>query len=217
MNSQPPGLSGRPAVLSLVKREGPVAADDLARRLGLTTVAVRQHLQALLAEGLVASLEGDRPRARGRPARLWRATAAADARFADAHAGLALDLIGQMRRTFGEEGLDRLLKLRTAEQAAIYREAIDAGAPLAQRLEALAKVRDREGYMAEVRDQGDGVYLFLEHHCPVCAAATICTGLCREEIALFTEVLGPEVQVERISHILAGAVRCAYRVQSAPA
>ena len=85
-------------------------------------------------------------------------------------------------------------------------------ASLKARLVALAAVREREGYMAEVREDEGGL-LLLEHHCPVCAAARLCTGLCREELALFGLVLGPDARIERISHILAGAGRCAYRVR----
>ncbi len=56
-------ITGRPAVLALVKREGPIAADALAGRLKLTSTAVRQHLQALAEEGLVAEAEARRRRA----------------------------------------------------------------------------------------------------------------------------------------------------------
>jgi predicted ArsR family transcriptional regulator len=209
-----PAPSGRPAVLALVKREGPIAADALAARLKLTPTAVRQHLQALAEEGLVAEAEAPPPSGRGRPARRWRVTAAADARFADAHAGLSADLIAQVRRVFGEEGLDRLLALRTADQAAAYLAEIGEAASLKAQLVALAAIREREGYMAEVREDAEGL-LLLEHHCPVCAAARLCTGLCREELALFAQVLGPGARIERISHILAGAGRCAYRVREA--
>jgi len=55
----------------------------------------------------------------------------------------------------------------------------------------------------------------VENHCPICAAARLCTGLCREELNLFRKVLGRDVRIERISHILAGANRCAYRVTQA--
>jgi predicted ArsR family transcriptional regulator len=213
-----PAPTGRPAVLALVKREGPISADAMASRLKLTPTAVRQHLQALEGEGLVAEAAAPPParpgRGRGRPARLWRVTEAADARFADAHAGLSAELITQVRRVFGEEGLDRLLSLRTADQAAAYLAEIGGAASLKARLVALAAIREREGYMAEVREDAEGLVL-LEHHCPVCAAARACTGLCREELALFTQVLGPGVHVERTSHILAGAGRCAYRVTAA--
>ena len=206
---------GRAAVLALIKREGPVAADDLARSIGLTGVAVRQHLQALSREGLVVGDDVGRAGGRGRPARLWRTTPAADARFSDAHAALTADLIGQVRGLFGEDGLERLLRRRTDAQECAYLAAMDPTAPLAARLGQLAAVREREGYMAEVRADGDSGWLLLEHHCPICAAARICSGLCREELELFGRVLGPDVRVERVSHVLAGAGRCAYRVTAA--
>jgi predicted ArsR family transcriptional regulator len=206
--------SGRLAVLALVKREGPVSADGLARKLGITAMAVRQHLYALSDEGLVAHEE--EMRGRGRPVKLWRTTEKANANFADMHSQLAAELIGQMRKTFGEEGLDRIIAARTAEQERAYKSELASKSTLRARLHALAKIRTREGYMAEVRRDPDiGALLLVENHCPVCAAARVCTGLCREEIALFERVLGKGVRVERLTHILAGAGRCTYRISEA--
>ncbi len=203
--------TGRAAVRELLKRAGPLSADSAAQSLGITAMAVRQHLYALQADGDAAYEEQARPR--GRPVKLWRATAAADGHFADSHASLAADLIVQMKKAFGEEGLDRLLKLRNADLEKSYRAKTGKAQTLKARLDALAKLRSAEGYMAEVRrEPGTGAWLFVENHCPICAAARLCTGLCREELALFHRVLGKDVRVERLSHILAGASRCAYRV-----
>lgn len=65
--------------------------------------------------------------------------------------------------------------------------------------------------MAAVRKQGDA-WLLIENHCPICAAARACQGFCRSELELFKEVLGRDVEVERVEHQLSGALRCAYRV-----
>ncbi len=211
MTQQHTTPTGRLAVLDLVKREGPVSADAMAQRLGITGMAVRQHLAALSAEGLADYAEEARPR--GRPVKLWRATEKSAAQFVDAHSALAADLVAQMRRAFGEDGMDKILKLRTAEQEKAYRAKTNAQRSLKGKLDQLAKIRSTEGYMAEVRrDAETGGWLLVENHCPICAAARLCTGLCREELALFNRVLGKDVKVERLSHILAGAGRCAYRV-----
>lgn len=203
--------TGRAAVRELLKREGPISADSAAERLAITAMAVRQHLYAMEADGEATYAAEARPR--GRPVKLWRATQAADSHFADSHSSLATDLIVQMKKAFGEEGVDRLLKLRNAELEKAYRAKMDRAPSLRAKLDALAKIRSAEGYMADVRrDPETGQWLFVENHCPICSAARLCTGLCREELALFNRVLGKNIRVERVSHILAGAGRCAYRV-----
>src|SRR5437016_8182950 len=139
---------GRAAVLEEVKRGGPVTAEALALQLGITSMAVRQHLERLERSGLVHhEICGG---ARGRPSKLWRATRKAEAYFPDAHSALATDLIAQVRRAFGEEGLERLVALRTAEQQRAYSPRVTAKNTVKARLEALARIRSEEGYMAEV-------------------------------------------------------------------
>lgn len=210
-DSHRPKPIGRAAVLDVLKREGPISADSIATELGVTGMAVRQHLQALEQKGLAA--HDKKSQARGRPVKLWRATADADEYFADSHSALAADLIVQMKKAFGEKGLDRLLRARTVEQEKVYRARTGKMHTLKAMLTALAEIRSAEGYMADVRrDPETGAWLFVENHCPIRVTARVCQGLCREELALFGRVLGKDVKVERISHILAGAGRCAYRV-----
>ena len=88
---------------------------------------------------------------------------------------------------------------------------IPASAPLEKKLRDLARVRSEEGYMAEVRRDGDA-FLFIENHCPICAAANVCQGFCSTELDLFKSVLGPGVTVARSEHIVSGDRRCVYRV-----
>jgi len=54
--------------------------------------------------------------------------------------------------------------------------------------------------------------LFIENHCPICAAANSCQGLCLSELELFQSVLGPAAHIERTEHIIAGNRRCVYRI-----
>jgi predicted ArsR family transcriptional regulator len=211
VETQPVPSRARERVVALLKREGPMSADSLAEKLGITGVAVRLHLAALMLQDMAKSQDEARPR--GRPTGIWRLTPKADALFADSHSALAVDLLAQVKKTFGAAGLDRVIAARTAEQEKTYRAKTDAARSLKGKLDQLAKIRSAEGYMAEVgRDPETGGWLFVENHCPICAAARFCTGLCREELALFRRVLGDDVKIERTSHILAGARRCAYRV-----
>ncbi|HEX7774177.1 MAG TPA: hypothetical protein VF435_17260 [Pyrinomonadaceae bacterium] len=94
-----------------------------------------------------------------------------------------------------------------------YAKRIKPGAPLGKKLEALAQIRTEEGYMAEIRKEGEGSSLLVENHCPICAAANACQGFCSTELDLFRTVLGPGVTVERAEHILKGDQRCVYLIK----
>ena len=73
-------------------------------------------------------------------------------------------------------------------------------------------MRDREGYMAEYEKDAEG-FLLIENHCPICAAATECQNFCVSELKTFRTVLGENVKIKRVDHILSGSRRCAYRIQ----
>ena len=198
-------------ILLQLKIKGPQPAAQIARRLGVTAMAIRQHLYALRDGGLVTY--DDEHRKVGRPARIWRITEKTQARFPDSHAELTVEMLAIVRATFGEKGIDRLMTERTRLQRKAYGEQLrTAGKSLEARVNALAKIRAEQGYMAEMTRQRDGSFLLTENHCPICAAAASCQGLCREELILFSSVLGSDVSVERTDHILAGARRCAYRI-----
>jgi predicted ArsR family transcriptional regulator len=206
--------SGEEGVLYHLKTRGPQTAAQIARRLSVTPMAVRQHLYRLKDVGLVAF--SDERRKVGRPARVWKLTSQAAARFPDTHGDLTVEIIGAVRAAFGEAGMDKLLAERTRRQKNEYRARLrPAGTSIAKRAQALSEIRREQGYMAECTRMPDGSMLLVENHCPICAAAATCQGLCREELSLFRAVLGDKARVERTDHILAGARRCAYRITPA--
>ena len=201
----------RRAIVRLLKQEGALDSAAMARRLKLTPMAVRQHLYELQREKLVTSDERKVPV--GRPAKYWQLTNASNRLFPEAYAELSLALIGAMQQTLGSDGVQKVLDARFSAQREAYQRRIPPGAPIAARLKELAKIRTEEGYMAEVRRERDG-FLFIENHCPICAAANSCQGLCVSELELFQSVLGPSANIERTEHIIAGNRRCVYRITS---
>ena len=195
----------RARILHILKTKGPQTAAQLAKRLGITAMAVRQHMAQLEDQVAFEELRGQV----GRPRRLWSVTQ--QARFPDSHGELAVGLLEAMRNTLGEKGLEKLVAERTRAQIKDYRARITQNG-LGKRIAALAKIRTEEAYMAEWRRNRDGSFLLVENHCPICAAAGICQGLCMGEKKLFRAVLGPKVTIERTEHILSGDRRCAYRI-----
>ncbi|GIC79233.1 metalloregulator ArsR/SmtB family transcription factor [Moritella sp. F3] len=218
-------------ILSLLKVEGALTAKALASELGLTTMGVRQHLQALADDGDI-SFE-DKKAVRGRPTRYWSLTAQSNSHFSDRHEELTVQLIDSVQVIFGDTGLEQLIAHREQASFELYSDRLAGHPDLLGKLNALAELRSEEGYMAtvmmgdesgiikddiEVSDDNAGIvnsgtiYWLMENHCPICAAASKCLNFCRSELNLFQSLLAGIATVEREEHIVEGARRCAYKV-----
>ncbi|EPG7578562.1 helix-turn-helix transcriptional regulator [Providencia sp. PROV032] len=198
-------------VLFCIKTKGPISTAVIANDLNMTGEAARQHIQKLTSLGLVEGAQCLSQTGAGRPRQNWVLTELGHQRFPDTHAQLALQLIDSVRTIFGDEGLEKLINQREMESREKYLTRCK-NLPLVERLEALAEVRSEEGYMAKVEQDGDS-WLFIENHCPICAAATACQNFCRSELTLFSEIVGDNGTIEREQYLLNGAGRCVYRVK----
>jgi predicted ArsR family transcriptional regulator len=210
-NRQLEKLAPADRLLFLLKTKGPQTAAELGTSLSITPEAVRQQLLRLSDEGLVQAKS--EIRGVGRPAQIYHLAPAAQKRFPDAHAELTAQLIGEIRDVLGEDALEKLIRVRETGTRKRYEALLAGEQSLAKKIARLAEIRNKEGYMATwgKEEEGDS-YLLVENHCPICAAASACVGFCRSEQAIFEHVLGRDVRVERVEHLLAGARRCAYRI-----
>jgi predicted ArsR family transcriptional regulator len=199
----------REKILFFLKTKGPQSASQVAKRLGVTAMAVRQHLYALQEEGAVEFV--DERRKVGRPARIWKLTRATSDRFPDSHGELAVGILDAARRAFGDQGMAKLIELRGVDQADRYGKRLARKRGLDAKVAELAAIRTEEGYMAEWQREQDGSLVLIENNCPICAAAESCQDLCRGELRLFNDLLGG-VQIQREEHILSGQRRCVYRI-----
>jgi len=206
-------MSNADQILELLKTRGPLSAAELGESLGMTSMGARRHLQALADQELVywqESIVG-----RGRPKRSWYLTARAMQRFPDRHAELSLQLIESVTELFGEQGLEKLISQREQQQLSAYQAALSTQHSLSDQIATLAALRRAEGYMADWQALDDGSFVLLEHHCPICAAATACQGFCRSELEIFQTLLAGQAQVEREQHLLNDDLRCSYRITPA--
>ena len=201
-------------IIQLLKTQGPLTAKVLASELSLTTMGVRQHMQGLEDDGDV--IFEDKKAARGRPTRFWSLTSKSNSHFSDRHEELSVQLIDSVITVFGDSGLEKLITHREQASLALYQQSMLDKTSLIDKLNALAELRSREGYMASIVED-ESCYWLMENHCPICAAASKCLNFCRSELNLFQTILSDEATVSREEHIIEGARRCAYRVTPLPA
>lgn len=196
-------------ILYRMKREGPATAKQLAEEFKLTTMGVRLHLQGLEEEGLVR-FEDVKVKV-GRPTRHWHLTDLGHRRFADRHGDLIVQMLDSVETLFGKEGLGQVIDRREQQAFGHYQTQLAGADTIHEKLQILATLREQEGYMAELHQDGEQ-FLLVENHCPICHAATRCPSLCQSELAVFRRLLGDGYQIDRDEHIIAGERRCAYRI-----
>ena len=196
--------------LWILKSNGSLPLAAIANELNITTEGARFHLIKLSNEGLVEARTESK--GRGRPQQVWSLTALGQNRFPDTHAELTVKLIEKVRDTLGEDALMAVIDANGRDGKNKYMNELQGVKDLEGRISGLAQIREREGYMAGYSKDDNG-FLLVENHCPICAAAATCMGFCKSELETFRSVLGEEVNVTRVDHILAGARRCAYRIE----
>ncbi|WP_428228406.1 helix-turn-helix transcriptional regulator [Flavobacterium sp.] len=197
-------------VLMLLKMRGPLTALEIAHELKITKEGVRQQLVKLVEEELIHPQEESK--GVGRPQKTFSLTTNGNAKFPDTHAELTLKLI-TIINAMGGNTLQEVINVYEETGKKKYHEEIDTIDNLELKIEKLVEIRTREGYMAEYSKNDQG-YLLVENHCPICAAATVCQGFCTSELNTFRSVLGKDVIINRVSHIIAGERRCAYQIDS---
>jgi DeoR family transcriptional regulator, suf operon transcriptional repressor len=196
-------------VVIALKHAGEATAEQLAAELGVTVSAVRQQLDALAAEGLVAW----RPQARGRgrPTHLYRLTRAAEPLFPKAYGGLTTELLGYVTESDPNLVDDIFDRRRQRRLEGAQERLAGVGVDLAARVAELARILDEDGYLASWEALPDGSFRIVEHNCAVLDVAERYGQACSSEIAFLRQAL-PDARVERVSHMIGGAHSCAYLV-----
>jgi DeoR family suf operon transcriptional repressor len=211
----PPLPAGRRAVLYGTRRLDDATAEEVAELLDMTVSGARQHLAALVDQGLVEAIEVPRgPGERGRPRHAYRVTELADALFPKAYGALTNELLGYLDDEDASV-VDRIFARRRDERirrALVRLEPIDA---LVDKVDEVARILDEDGYLATaVAVDPPGTFRVVEHNCAIAAVARRYGQACSSEIEFLRAVL-PGATVERVKHLVAGDPHCAYEVTAA--
>jgi predicted ArsR family transcriptional regulator len=190
-------LRTRDRVTQLLLEHGTATAAQLGAELGLSSAAIRRHLDAMLADGDVISREQSvrGRRTRGRPARVFLLTDAARGRCGThTYDGLATAALRWIAQQGGAQAVaafaaEQVAALEARCQAAL---ADAADEPLA-RAEALAATLTAEGYAANASTIASGGQL-CQHHCPVAQVAAEFPQLCEAETEVISRLIGTHVQ-----------------------
>lgn len=205
--SRDPDASTRQRVASSILEHGPSTAAELAERLGLTSAAIRRHLDQLLANGHVEAREQRvyGARGRGRPAKDFVLTDAGRSAFYTAYDAVAIQALEFLTESVGPDAVTRFAEARIAGVEQRYREQLDRAEDGVSPAQALAAALSADGYVASTLPSALGEQL-CQHHCPVAHVAEKFPQLCEVETEAFSRLTG--VHVQRLATIAHGDGVC---------
>jgi len=204
----------RRAILLHLRRNGGCSTDAIAVALGSSRTGVAQQLRGLESAGLVA--KSPEHHGVGRPRNLYDVTPEAQGLFPSNYEGLAGGLLAAILEVGGDRLMEDVFAARRRQAEATLRRRLDESLPPnatpMERVAALARLQDEQGYLAEAVSDADGVRL-VQHNCAVHDVARNLPVACAAELELFRGLLGPGLVREQ--HIGSGDRCCAYRIDAA--
>ena len=205
----------RDRVTHLLLELGAATAAELGAQLGLSPAAIRKHLDAMLADGLVEARETriNGPRGRGRPAKTFVLTAVAREGFPHFYDDIATAALRWISEHGGEQAVSAFAAAQVSALEQRCRAAMrEAGPDPLARAEALAEALTAEGYAANATTIASGGQL-CQHHCPVAHVAAEFPQLCDAETAVISRLVGTHVQ--RLATIAHGDGVCTTHIPGA--
>jgi len=197
----------RRRILTLLKENRRLTADELAERLGISAVAVRRHLTKLERDNLVTYEEVQR--GMGRPSFVYKLGEAAPSFFPRRYDELAVTVLETIKELYGRDAIDAVFRMRSEQLLANYRAKVN-GKTLDSRLIQLTQLREADGYMSTFTANDDGTFVLREANCPIVHVAEGCGSACDYDQTLLTDVL--EATVTRKSHLASGDDACTYEI-----
>lgn len=223
----------REDILRFLLKRGTANAGAIADHLQVTPQAIRRHLKTLESSGLIehqSAQEGI-----GRPNHVYQLSRKGREHFPDQYDQFALSLLNTVADTLGPEQVGKLLKHQWQRKAKEYREKL-GDAPLKERMQALVKLRQAEGYMAEFHpahesdshganshgsnqsavaggDEEPSAFVITEYNCAIAHIAESYPTVCGHELAMFAVAL-PDCSVERTHWLVNGEHQCGYLVKA---
>jgi predicted ArsR family transcriptional regulator len=106
----------------------------------------------------------------------------------------------------------RAFQHRRDDRIAAARARLARQPTFAAKVGELAKILDEDGYLAAPEELPDGSFRIAERNCAIFAVAREHPLACSTELEFLRAAL-PNAEIERVTHMIAGAHACCYEIR----
>lgn len=202
-------LPTREIILHLLKTKGDMTTKDLTDELGITTMAVRRHIQSLERDNLITSKI--QRQSIGRPTTVYCLTEQSVGYFPNKYHSLTLDILTELEEQLGPEAVEKIFESRKNKMIEKYDQSMKAK-NISERVETLANIQNENGYMVGLEKISDDEFILKENNCPISHVAMKYKKVCQCELSMFKSLLG-DAEVKRMECLADGGQRCTYSIK----
>jgi predicted ArsR family transcriptional regulator len=180
-----------------------LSVSELAERLGLSYMGVKQHCEELERQGMVDTRR--RPKPMGRPEVVYRLTAKARIHFPSTSNGTTVEILLAANRLYGPAAAEKLLYSLFSSKTEEYRRRL-RGDTAIERAELIARFREKEGFLSEFHSEP--VPAIVDFHNPIGDLLEAFPLIRRLEKEMMERLLG--VGVERAEATAGDLYQCRF-------
>ncbi|GAB4388345.1 MAG: hypothetical protein Kow0025_07040 [Thermodesulfovibrionales bacterium] len=204
--------STKQKILMLLKKNESMTVADLSRQMGITPMAVRQHLMALEKKNFIRY--DVKKYGIGRPVFLYSLTDKADSMFPKGYAKFITEVLEAVEKTEGKKKLDKIFKARNERLLAEAEGYLSGCKTFGDRVHKLSERLEKGGYMVDLSEDGDK-FVLRQFNCPLSGIPAKFGQTCGYELELYRDLLGQGVTMEQCQRD--GAPSCTYFIPKPPA
>lgn len=198
-------------LLDLIKSKGIISVDEAVEHSGLAKTTLREHFLQLEKDGYVErTYERKGP---GRPSLQYELSAKGHQLYPSSESKLTRQFIRYLKEEGEEEMIESFFEKFWEERYNKAKKRMNQYGPeqKAERLQALLKMLQEEGFMPEIeQDEANECINIKECNCPFSEVIKETRLPCKLEALFFKKIFGD--QTERTSYIAEGDYSCTYQI-----
>jgi len=176
----------RKQIIILLKKNGQMTVSGISELVGVTPMAVRQHLMSLEKKGMVSYIP--KKYGVGRPVYLYSLTDRALELFPRAYGQFIKDLLLMIEIDEGRDKVEHLFKLRSDNILLEKQRSLEGFVSMEDKVIELNRQLNEDGFMTDL-EMDDSSFIIKKYNCLVSSVAEKYRELCKHELQLYRDLL----------------------------
>lgn len=197
----------RKKIIMLLKKSEHLTVAEMSKEMGITSMAVRQHLMSLEKRGIINYTT--RKYGIGRPVFLYKLTGKAHDFFPKSYGPFLSEFLSIVERMDGRKKIRRIFLERKERILSERQLALGKNGTTEDKVRTLASLLDKDGYMVELDVRKESLEL-REYNCPIYTLVGDYPEACSMELDMYRQIFGQKV--ERIECQRDGSPACVYMI-----